>query len=317
MNISDRQKRITNRSWVALLILSALMLLLGTSPACRAEPPAPSQQVMVVTTSNIIADWVRQVGDNRVDVFALVPIGTDPHTFEPGAGDVARVADAEIIFTIGLGLEGAWLSQLLENAAADPGRVVALGDYVNPIAADEGLEHGKFDPHFWWDPLRVKKAVDEITRRLTTADTAGADTYSRNAASYQEELDGLHARIMESTNQIPQERRKLVTSHETMNYFAGRYGFEAVGSVFPGITTEREPSPAELTELVSKIQELGVPAIFTETIVSDRLARAVASETGIQIVRLYTGSLGPAGSGAETYISMMDTNVEAIVQALR
>lgn len=311
-----------NRGWAGVLVLSAWLLFLGMLPACRA---ATTQQLKVVTTSNIVADWVSRVGGDRVDVFTLLPVGADPHTFQPGARDVARVAEADAIFTVGLGLEGVWLSRLLENAAADLGRVIALGELVDPLPGEEehqgekkgGEEEGPYDPHFWWDPLRVKKAVNEITQRLITADEAGAETYARNGDSYQKELDGLHARIMEKIGQIPRERRTLVTSHETMNYFAGRYGFEAAGSVFPGITTEREPSPAELAELVRRVREFGVAAIFTETIVSDRLARSVAGETGTKIVRLYSDSLGSPGSGADTYIRMMDSNVEAIVKALK
>ncbi|MBI4187255.1 MAG: zinc ABC transporter substrate-binding protein [Chloroflexi bacterium] len=319
---SSGNKRIMNPGRAGLVVLSALLLLLGVSSlSCTTQLVAPSQQLKIVTTSNIAADWMGRVGGDRVDVFAVLPVGTDPHTFQPGAGDVARVAEADLIFTVGLGLEGAWLRRLLENAAADSGRVVALGEFVDPLAGEEEEEeqheHGPFDPHFWWDPLRVKEAVNEVARRLAEADATGAETYSRNAASYQQELDRLHTRIMEGTSQIPLERRKLVTSHETMNYFAQRYGFEAVGAVFPGISTEREPSPAELAELVRQVRELGVPAIFTETIVSDRLARAIASETGVEIVRLYSDSLGPPGSGADTFIAMMDTNVEAIVQALK
>ncbi|MBI4285498.1 MAG: zinc ABC transporter substrate-binding protein [Chloroflexi bacterium] len=320
-NKAARKKGGIDFGRAVLPILGVLVLLLGVLPACR---PGPSQQVKVVTTSNIIADWVRQVGGEGVDVFALLPIGSDPHTFQPGAADVARVAEADVIFTVGLGLEGAWLSRLLANAAAEPGRVVALGDYVDPIIAEElhgegeeKEEHGTFDPHFWWDPLRVKEAVDVIARFLTAVDEAAEQAYSRNNASYNQKLDELHARTTAKTGQIPSERRKLVTSHETMSYFAQRYGFQAVGAVFPGITTEREPSPSELAELVRKIRELNVPAIFTETIVSDRLAQSVASETGTRLVRLYSDSLGGQGGGADTYIAMMETNVAAIVQALK
>lgn len=311
-------KGFANKGQIALFL--SVVLLSGVLAACAARPGA-SAQVQVVTTNNIVADWVRQAGGERVEVFALLPIGADPHTFQPGARDVARVAGADLIFTVGLGLEGEWLDRLLKNAAADPGRVVALGEYIDPLVAEvheaEEEEHGPFDPHFWWDPLRVKIAVDEIARRLVEADNAGAEVYTGNGAAYQQQLDALHARSVERTGRIPQARRKLVTSHETMNYFAGRYGFEAIGAVFPGITTEREPSPAQLAELVRRIREFGVPAIFTETIVSDRLARAVASETGVNIVRLYSDSLGPAGSGADTYTGMMDGNVEAITEALR
>ena len=157
---------------LALPAAGALILFTGLLPACGSPQPATSSQIKVVTTSNILADWVRNTSGDRVNVFALVPIGADPHTFEPGAADVARVAEADVIFTVGLGLEQAWLNRLLENAAADQQRVTALGDYVDPLTGQENGQEG-YDPHFWFDPLRVKKAVDEITTRLTAADPAG------------------------------------------------------------------------------------------------------------------------------------------------
>src|SRR3972149_397992 len=145
------------------IVIGSLLFLAAALQACT--PTAPTEKTQVVTTSNIVADWVREVGSDRVEVFALLRPGTDPHTFQPGAADVARVAGADLIFTVGLGLEGAWLNRLLENAAADPARVVALGDNVDPLLGaeeehegeeEEEEDHGPFDPHFWWDPLRVK-----------------------------------------------------------------------------------------------------------------------------------------------------------------
>ncbi len=301
---------------VALLIIGMLALLSGVLPACG-QSGVTSTDISIVTTSNIVADWVANVGGDRVSVVPLLPVGTDPHTFQPGAADVARVARARLVFTVGLGLEREWLTRLLTNAATDTSRVIALGDYVQAIPVETGgSPEVPFDPHFWWDPVRVQMAVSEILGRLIAADPAGTETYRSNAAAYTEELDQLNTRIIDFTAMIPSLNRKIVSSHENMQYFAQRYGYESVGSIFPGIDTEKEPSPAELGQLATTIRQMGIGVIFTETVVNDRLARSIASETGAKVVRLYSDSLGPPQSGADTYIDMMNVNTQAIYQAL-
>ena len=316
--MQGRVKTLVSRLAVAWVFILLLLMI----SACNKD--SSPGKIIIVTTNNIIADWIKHVGDKKVEVHSLLPAGVDPHTFQPGAGDIVIVAKARVIFTIGLGLEGAWLNRLLENAAASPDRVKTLGDLVDPLAAPEEKQGNPeedqymiLDPHFWWDPLRVKIAVEEIAHQLTIADPENTGVYSQNKARYMDELDELDTRIKQDIMQIPTERRKIVTSHETMQYFAVRYGFEAVGSIFAGVTTEQEPSPAELSNLTNNIESLGVPAIFTETTVNDRLARAIATETGVRIVRLYSDSLGLPGSSADTYIGLMDTDIKLIVDALK
>ncbi len=311
------------------VILSIVLMCSLVAPACTSK--SSLSKIQVVTTNNIITDWITQIGGDNVEVLSLLAAGADPHTFQPGAADVASVARAGVIFTIGLGMEGTWLTRLLENAAADADRVISLGEHVEPLVALEDEEnsdgkvhenntehsHGIYDPHFWWDPLRVKLAIEKIAQHLILIDPDNANIYSQNKIEYMGELDKLDARINVQVTQIPVERRKIVTSHDTMQYFAVRYGFETAGSIFFGVTTEQEPSPAELASLTQRIKALEVPAIFTETTVSDRLARALSSETGIKIVRLYSDSLGLPESGADTYIGMMDTDLVLIVNALK
>ena len=342
------------------LILTPIVLLFTL--ACSAAPadPAvgagqtggqPPDKLSIVTTSNIIADWVRAVGQDRVEVFPMLPVNTDPHTFQPGARDVAQVADAVLVFSAGLSLEGGWLDDLVKNAAGDPDKIVPLGNQVAPIdfveifeehageepggnEGNEGAEepghagedgedhgdedgHGSLDPHFWFDPLRVKQAVNSIADQLSTADPAGQTIYRDNAAAYNRELDALHAWIQEEVEQLPEERRMLVTSHDTFQYFAQRYSFKVVGAIFP-VTTEREPTGQELAEIVETIKREGVPAVFAEKSHSDRLGRRIAEETGATLIGgLYTGSLGPPGGEAGTYLDLMRYNVNTIVEALQ
>ena len=299
-----------------------------------------ADRVAVVTTSNIVADWVRAVGQERADVFPLLPSNADPHTFQPGAQDITRVAEADLVFSVGLSLEGGWLDELIANAASDPGIVVPLGEEIDPIdlveivddhheedgeterereeeGSEEGEPHGGLDPHFWFDPLRVKQAVGAIADRLSTADPAGESLYRENATNYARELDDLHTWIEEQVGSIGEDQRVLVTSHDSFQYLARRYGFEVAGAIFP-VSTEAEPTAQDLAELIETIEHEDVPAVFTERSHSERLAQRVAEETGAVLIGgLYTGSLGEPGSGAGTYLDLMRHNTTIIVEALR
>ena len=177
--------------------------------------------------------------------------------------------------------------------------------------------HGELDPHFWFDPVRVKQAVNAIAAQLSTVDPAGQSYFRGDAAAYNLELDGLHSWIEEQVSQLPQDHRVLVTSHDSFQYFAQRYGFEVGGAVFP-VSTEAEPSAKDLIELIEAIKREGVPAVFTEESHSDRLARRVAEETGAALIGgLYTGSLGQPGDEAGNYVDLMRSNVRTIVEALQ
>ena len=266
---------------------------------------------------------------------------------------MAKVADADVVLTVGLGLEAEWLNDLLHNARADESRVIELGEVVDPMEfsgpdphghgesgheeghdehghEEPGLEeaghdemghdehdHGLLDPHFWFDPIRVKLAVNEIAAQLSVLDPENASVYYGNAADYGKQLDELHAWIQEQVDVVPPERRLLVTSHDSLSYLAEAYGFKVVGLVIPSLATDVEPSAEHISELVEVVREHDVPAVFGETTVSERLAQTVARETGAELVQLYSGSLGIDGSGADTYLGMVRTNVKRIVEALK
>ena len=182
---------------------------------------------------------------------------------------------------------------------------------------EHGHHHGTLDPHFWFDPIKVKIAINEIAARLSAIDPDNSSVYLQNASEYGEQLDELHAWIQEQVSAVEPQRRLLVTSHDSLSYFAAAYGFRVVGLVIPSLATHVEPSAEHIADLVDVIREHEVPAVFGETTVSERLAQAVARETGADLVQLYSGSLGEEGSGADTYLGMVRTNVERIVGALR
>ena len=396
--------RLATRLAAALVGLLALLTLMGACSGGGAAEP----RLSVVTTNNIVADWVRNIGGDDVEVISLLSVGADPHTYQPGAGDVTQIADADLVLSIGLGLEGAWLTELLQNAAKDPATIIELGEGIDPIEfaathADEvefleelshvvheveegeitaveglmeigelmaamemeeegehhgeeeevnemvialltqaqagaitpeeaieeiehlteegeeeheGHGHGLEDPHFWFDPIRVQSAVNDIAGRLGALDPDRANDYLQNADTYNRQLSELDEWTTGRVSEVPDSRRLLVTSHDSFGYFAIRYGFEVVGVVL-STTTDVEPSAADLAELAHEVEELSVPVVFGETTVTERLAQAVANESGAELVRLYSGSLGPADSGADTYVTMVRTNVDRIVTALR
>ena len=182
---------------------------------------------------------------------------------------------------------------------------------------EHGHAHGALDPHFWFDPNRVKIAVNDIAARLSALDPAGASYYFQNAADYAVQLDELHSWIEEQVKLVQPERRLLVTSHDTFAYFADVYGFEVIGAIIPSLAPDVEPSAERLAGLVEVIREHNAPAVFSETTVSGKLPEALARETGATFAQLYADSLGEKDSAAGTYLGMVRANVEAIVAALR
>ena len=166
------------------LLLAALVAVVTAASACENSNPEFSNAVVsVVTTNNIAEDWVRRIGGNRVEVLSLAPPGADPHTFQPGARDMTRLADADVVFSIGLGLEKRWLKDMLNTDSSKSGLIIALGDAIDPINKESRTTE-VLDPHFWFDPLRVKLAISEIALTLTALDPPGAATYRNNSITY-------------------------------------------------------------------------------------------------------------------------------------
>ena len=301
--------RTTSRSLVLFVALAALSVAACSSTATTDEDAL----LRVVTTSNVVADWARNVGGDRVEVFSLLTADADPHSYRPGAKDVTKVADADLVLSVGLSLEAGWLSKLLDSASADSSRVVALGESVDPI-----LVAGVADPHFWLDPMRVKLAVALIAEEMSELDPDGAGQYKEGAEAYMETLDELHSWTLERVATLPEDRRQLATTHDSLRYFADLYGFALVGATYRGGITGQDPSAEEMAEIVDRIAQVDAGAVFVETALSDRLARAIAEETGADIVQgLRTGSLGGPGSDAATYVALLRSNVELIVESLQ
>ena len=329
-----------------------------TATASMAQPTtAPAAPLMVMASTSIVADVVRQVGGELVQVETIVPIGADGHSYEPSPADLARVSAAQIIFTVGAGYEE-FLDRLIASSGTKA-EVVALsenltlrtlseeevgghthGDEHSDEHGDEhsdehGDEHsdehsdkhsdehshkhgaGTVDPHTWTDPNNVKAWVEVIYATLSRLDPTNADTYAARAAAYRNQLDDLDRWIAEQFAAIPAERRLIVSDHIIFGYMADRYGLRQLGSIIPGVSTSASPSAQDLAALQDLIADYGVPAIFVGDIANQQLAEQIARDMGVRIFTVLTESLTDADGPGATYIDYMRFNVQTIVDGLR
>lgn len=294
-----------------------LILALLTLTACSTAPASTSTEnlLTVSTSTSIIGDVARQIGGSYVDVHVLFPIGADPHSYEPRPQDIVTLTDAEVVLVNGFGLEET-IQPLLENAK----RLITVSDGIQPLSLNGGhageSERG-FDPHVWQDPNNVIVWARNIRDAFSQADPAHAEEYAANAENYIAELTALDTWIREQVAQVPEANRKLVTDHQAFGYLASRYGFTQIGAVVPALSTGASPSAQELAALEDLIHSSGVKAIFVGSTVNPELSRRVANDMGIRLVTLFTGSLSAPGGGADTYLTFVRYNVNAIVEALK
>ncbi len=292
--------------------LTALALL----SACAGAPAAPQSaaKLKVVATFSVIGDFVANVGGDKVELSLLVPAGGDAHEFEPAPSDAAHIADAALLFENGVNLES-WLDPLYASSRSKAARVIVS----DGIALRGGDAPGGRDPHVWQDVKNAIVMVGNIEQALVKADPPNADVYKANAAAYAARLRALDAEITQSVSALPRERRKIVTSHDALGYFGERYGFDIVGEVINGLSTEAgEPSAQEVVKLVDAIKAQGVKAIFPESVTNPKLVERVAVEAGVKVGgELYSDALGEPGSNGATYIDAMRANVKTLLDALK
>jgi len=271
----------------------------------------------VLCTTSIIGDVVRQIAGEDIDVLVLLGPDTDPHSFQLRPQDVVALQRADLVFINGLDLE-AGLSNILETVE---NHVVSLSaDLPGLLAADDEAhdgDHDAHDPHVWFDPTLVSAWVDVIGSQLSQLVPSLESEFQTRAATYQRDLAELDVWIRSILEEIPADRRFLVTDHRVYGYFVRRYGFEQVGTVFPGISTLSEPSARELAELVSAIESLDIPAIFVGMTVNPSLSQQIASDTGTRIVFMHTGALSDPNGPAGTYLDFMRYTANAILEGLR
>lgn len=304
----------TDRIIRSLSLALATCLLLGVSLV------EARSQVVAVATTGMIADAVRAVGGELVQVHGLMGPGVDPHLYKASQGDVRRLAAADIIFYNGLALEGRLSDILVRMARQKP--TVAVSEYVPEELLMEPAEfQGHYDPHIWFDVSLWKTAIERIRDGFIEVDPQNEAAYRQNATAYLKELDDLESYVRERLAEIPADKRVLVTAHDAFGYFGRAYGIEVVG--LQGISTDTEVGLKDIQNLVGFLTERGIKAVFVESSVPRRSLEAVvegAASRGHSVTiggELYSDALGEPGTPAGTYIGMIRHNVDTIVAALK
>lgn len=327
---------------IVVLLMTLVALMSACSSDAPAEPDAPDEvaplelptltaielgndRLQVVATTSIIGDIVGQVGAGDIDLTILMTAGQDPHAFEPAVGDLTDAAQADLIFINGWDLEEGLITDLENVAGGTPLVPVSAGIAPLPFGQHTedkaGTDHNGADPHTWLDPHLTRQWVANITQALSEVDPANAGSYAQNASAYLAQLDQLIAYYDEQVVTLPAQQRRLVTNHDSFGYFARAYDFEVIGTVIPAASTLAEPSAGDLANLLAAMDDAGVCTIFAETTSNEQLAEVTAAElTGcdqVRVITLHTGTLSLAGGGAESYLELMRTNIDAIVDGLR
>jgi zinc/manganese transport system substrate-binding protein len=297
---------------VAALALLAACGNVGTSSA--------SGEPSIVVTTSVLGDVVENLVGDQAAVDVLMPRGADPHEASLSSRQADEMSRADLVVANGAGFEQN-MRRVIDSVEADGTPVVRVADEVDLLPlpdhdGDDDHDDGP-DPHFWTDPTRMAAATRVLADRLAEVDGIDPAALDEAATRYLDELAALDAEVAEALAPIPADERVLVTNHEVFGYFADRYEFRVVGAVIPAGTTQAEPSSSEVSELADVVRDTRVPAIFAETSSPATLARALAEEAGdVEVVDLFSESLGEPGSGGATYVQMMRTNAERIAEAL-
>jgi zinc/manganese transport system substrate-binding protein len=291
-------------------IAMGLALLLGLPVGAHA-----ADKIKAVASFSILGDMVREVGGDRVEVTTLVGPDGDAHVYEPTPADARNLAASNILFVNGLGFEG-WMDRL-EKSSDFKGPVVVASKGVTPrhMMEEEDGKQEITDPHAWQSLANGKIYVANIRDGLIAADPDGKAVYAANAAKYLDAIDTEEAAVKGTLDKLPEDRRRIITSHDAFGYFGAAYGIEVIAP--EGVSTESEASAKDVAKIIRQIKAEKIPAVFIENITDHRLLDQIARETGAKIGgTLYTDALSPPDGPAPTYLGMFRHNIEALSQAL-
>ncbi|MFD5226273.1 metal ABC transporter solute-binding protein, Zn/Mn family [Microbacterium sp. NPDC058342] len=295
------------RRGAAGLALAVVAGLTGCASSADGRP-------VVYVTTNILGDVAAEIAGDDLEIVTLMAPGADPHSFEVSAQQAGGMRDAELVVANGLGLEEGLVHQV-EAAAAEGVPIFVAGEHVDVIEYAEGAGP---DPHFWTDPAQMALVADELGAELAAHAGDARDDVLARAEAYGRSLRELERRMASELGGIPREHRALVTNHHVFGYLARRFDLRVLGAAIPGGTTLAAPSPADLRELVTAIDEAGVQTIFAESSQPDRLVQVLAEEADrdVAVVELISESLAPPGHPGDTYLDMMRVNTDRIVTGL-
>lgn len=293
-----------------------MFILLVTACSNVSEGEADHDKLKIVATYSIIADMTENIVGEKAEVYSMVPIGTDPHMYDPLPKDTSKVSSADLVFYNGLNLETGkgWFQDLLE-VTNKKDVAFAVSDEVTPMYLTEKGKETQEDPHAWLDVQNAIKYVDIITKHVIEKDPDNKQFYLNNQSEYVKKLNELDQYAKKAVEKVPQEKRILVTSEGAFKYFSKAYGFES--AFIWEINTDSQGTPEQMKNIINIIDENQVPALYLETSVNPKTMETISNETGVPIhSKIFTDSLAKKGEEGDTYIKMIKWNIDKVVEGL-
>ena len=315
---------------IGALLLSVILIACGTGTTDEAT----SDKINVLVTTPMLGDFVNEIGGENINLTILMPTEADPHTYDPSPQDASKIADADVVFYVGLKYEPSALIKLIENTSNEAAVLVEVGEEINPIEfSEEGHDdhddeeghddhdeeghddhdHGSEDPHFWFDPLRVAMAAELMMNQLIELDPSNSEAYKTAGEAYISELNELDSTVSALIETVPSKNRKLITTHESLGYLEARYGVEVLTTIIPSLSSADEISPAELVDVLDVIEDNDIKVIFVESEAPSVYAETISAEANIKTV---TGLWVETLRENQSYGDWLIENVELIVENL-
>ena len=278
-----------------------------------------SEKLKVVATNSIIADITKNIAGDKIDLHSIVPVGQDPHEYEPLPDDVKKTSQANLIFYNGINLEtggNAWFTKLVQNAKKEENKdYYAVSEGVDVIYLEGQNEKGKEDPHAWLNLENGMIYAKNIAKQLSAKDPKNKDFYEANLKNYLEKLEALDKEAKQKFNNIPKEKKMIVTSEGCFKYFSKAYNVPS--AYIWEINTEEEGTPDQIKALVEKLRKTKVPSLFVESSVDERPMQTVSKDTNIPIFeKIFTDSVAEPGQNGDSYYNMMKWNLDKIAEGL-
>ena len=268
----------------------------------------------VVSTSTIIADLTQRIGGDEIELKGILQPGADPHVYEPTPKDSVALEQADLILYNGFNLEPGIIKMI--NSTGVKANKFAVGEVVDPLDFEyQGQKEP--DPHVWGDVENAIAMTEAIRDRLIELSPEDEAEFTSSAAELIEELEQIDSWISKQIQTIPENQRKLVTTHDAFQYYTSAYGLEMAGTLI-GISTEEQPSAQTVRNLANSIKKMKIPAIFAETTINPQLIKTVAEEAKVKLApeELYSDSIGAPGSSGDSYLKMLEANTKTIVESL-
>ncbi len=302
-----------------LVIVSCFVAFLGLGACANKQDQAKNEKLKVVVTNSILADITKNIAGNKIDLHSIVPVGKDPHEYEPLPADVEKTTQADLVFYNGINLEtggNAWFTKLIKNAKKKENKdYFAVSDGVDVIYLNGQSGKGKEDPHAW---LNLENGIiysKNIAKQLIAKDPKNKATYEKNRDAYVAKLEKLDKEAKSKFNAIPANKKLIVTSEGCFKYFSKAYGVPS--AYIWEINTEEEGTPDQITSLVKKLKQVRPSALFVESSVDKRPMKSVSRESGIPIyVEIFTDSIAKKGQKGDSYYAMMKWNLDKIAEGL-